>query len=783
MNSPDPFARRLISLKRVYFLLPVLALLPAFLGGATDRWSQGAVLIFVGLLLCWRPPRFSLGLPFNAVTLGLICAAAAAFLPANFLGLPAWRVTATEDLGLPLGPFITPQPWLTAEAFVLLLAGLAWCHSVCTVPSRLERASLLKLFCAGVTLLAIISIALYFLEYRWPFWNANYRFGPFPNRNQTANLLAIGSLITLACVHEDFRYNRRTWIGWSIAASVLFAALVLAYSRAAIILFFAGVVAWIVCLASVRRSGPRLAIGAGVVLILWSAFLFGGSETLDRFLQPGQSSLDLTKDFRWTIQQDALALAKTAPWTGIGLGNFESQFWLIRKALGPADSRIVHPESDWLWLAVEMGWPAVGLALAGFGLLIARAFPFGNDPGWRLRTAAAVGGLIFILHGVVDVSAHRLGSVFPALFVLGMAMRPRRKTVPSPAWVQYSWRAGGLAFCVIGSAWLLAGESSGPLPGQIGLTAAKNEARQFNQSREFAKAIESSEVALRWAPMDWELYYLRAVATALGTSDFRAALMDFSRARFLNPITPAVPFNEGLVWASRRPILALPAWQDALKRGGGARPAMFEKMMEVTKATPGMHDSLREMASGDRDLLLAYLSQADPQEFTAGFASVRATDPGLTRFDPSQLQTLVKLWRAKGHNSEFMEEAEKHPEWLRTIWASMAECYAERGDYKQAFELARVYGPPPVLPIKPQPEPVELLERALYKNPRDFARRYALYEFQMRASAPGQALSTLQKATAQDQCPTYFFYLQARLFAAEQKWQAAWESLKRAGVL
>ena len=53
-------------------LLPVLA---CFLGGSTEKWSEGIVVAALGLWLVFDPPRHSLGKWLNAVFIGLILCA------------------------------------------------------------------------------------------------------------------------------------------------------------------------------------------------------------------------------------------------------------------------------------------------------------------------------------------------------------------------------------------------------------------------------------------------------------------------------------------------------------------------------------------------------------------------------------------------------------------------------------------------------------------------------------------------------------------------------------
>src|SRR5580765_3460104 len=79
-------------------LLPLLVLLAAFLGGATQRWSEAVVIGFFSLVLLLHPPRNSIGPVLGIVGLLFLSLAAAAFLPAHWFTLPDWRVALTKDL-------------------------------------------------------------------------------------------------------------------------------------------------------------------------------------------------------------------------------------------------------------------------------------------------------------------------------------------------------------------------------------------------------------------------------------------------------------------------------------------------------------------------------------------------------------------------------------------------------------------------------------------------------------------------------------------------------------
>ena len=808
MNPPATKLKRYLVMRRGFPLLPTLAILPAFLGGATARWSEGIVLLLFGIVLFVRPPRVSLGRPLEFTSLAFFVCALAAFLPANWFAIPQWRTVVTGDLGIPLAGSITPQPWLTLEAMLLLAAGLAWFyytaaeslgsgHATPGNPKRhRNRPSTkaigaaanrehFKTFCFGIALFAGACVFFRLTGIAWPFRNANYQFGPFPNRNQSGDVLAISLTLMLARVHDDFRHGNKIWIAWACAAVLVMMGLVLSFSRAAVILSFGAVIVWIICLASVRNSGIRLAVGAAMVLILWSAFLFGGGDTLNRFLPAklGGSEFMVTQDLRWSIQKDALLLGASSPLPGAGLGNFESEFWFFHRALGTANYHVLHPESDWVWLRVEMGWLAVVLVVIGMALIIARIVPLGKDPSWRLRAAAASGGLIFALHGAVDVSAHRLGTAFPALFLCSLALVPGKGVTLASSRLKLVFRAAGVVFVLVGAAWFIGDWFQLPLPGRVAVEIAKKQVFRLEGERGCERAIAAATSALRWAPLDWELYYARAVASAVGNSDFKSAIADFRRARYLNPISPSVPYNEGAVWLVRRPALALPAWLSALKRAGESRAELFEGMLASASANPLVRGGLKERAHGDTELTLVLLGKLGPEEFRTELAGLLHDDPELFAFSALQKQTLFRLWAGHADTTGFLEKITVREEWLRQGWPYAADCLAARQEYQRAYEMARKFMPPPVLPQIKTAEPISKLQRDLFLNPTDFVKAYALYDLQMRLGNPEQALQTLQKSTARKECPAYFFALKSTLHADQKKWKEAWESLKRGGLI
>ena len=78
------------------------------------------------------------------------------------------------------------------------------------------------------------------------------------------------------------------------------------------------------------------------------------------------------------------------------------------------------------------------------------------------------------------------------------------------------------------------------LPGSVGVTNAKQLATIDNRERNFPETVAVTTKALEWGPLEWELYFSRAVAES-EMKQTETALADFRRARFLEPISYDLP--------------------------------------------------------------------------------------------------------------------------------------------------------------------------------------------------------------------------------------------------
>jgi O-antigen ligase len=754
-------------------LLPVLA---CFLGGATQKWEEGLIIMVLALYLLVRPPRFSLGALTNLVLLTLFILAAAAFFPARWFFQPEWRALLLNDFGIQLPSTLTPQPWITLGYLVSFAAGLSWLYIVSTQHLELREVRFqLRLFTSGIALLAAICIALYLARTTLPFWHNEQNFGPFPNRNQTGALLGLAAIVILACAQDDLRKRRKRWIVWILALVLIGAAIILNFSRSGIAILIAGTAFWLGALAFRQRSPWRLALGISffLLLLLLTALLFGG-QTLERFHLHDFGSADISSNLRWQIFHDTFRLIGNSPWCGIGFGNFESIFAIFHDA-SLDDARALHPESDWLWLWTELGWPAVVLIIVAITLLASRVFPLraGTNQGYRL--AALIAALLFAIDGIIDVSGHQIGTAFAAVFLLGLSVH-RPLSLKKSQWTSVLFRFVGLVLLAAGLSLVVAARGEKLLPGSVGVSSAKQLSAVADTELNFSETVALTTNALRWAPLDWELYLERAIAE-VDLKQTKNAVDDFRRARFLEPIAYEVPLAEGNAWLPYHPVLAVAAWREALRRAGPLQPRVYASMLsDASLRSPEVSPILEAIGLSEHDLALPYLSRISGARFNRALAQLLRNDANLSSFSETEKLALFAFWSERGDPEEISRAVKQHPDWLRYAWLGMAKYKASKNDFRAGYELTQRYGEPVALPRVPTNFSLQDLEKRFRAAPDNYAIGYELYRAQMQNGRIDDALLTARHFSERPNSPAYFHFLEAQCWAEKQNWERAWNA-------
>lgn len=762
-----------------------LALLAPALGGATQLWAQGILLLAFAALLIVAPPRQTSGSLWIVLLLATALGTLPSFLPARWLGLPAWRqalVAADHEVNLPAT--FSPQPWLSVEAACLLFSGVVFACYLAAQPWEKEsRRRALRIYAAGILTLAIVAIISHFIGHKPPFWprteNSPIDFGFFPNRNQTANVLALGGMACTALAFDAFEKRKRMGWVWLGAILTIGVALVIDYSRAGILLFLGGIAGWTLVNFALATDRKGLALGlAGSAILLTLFFLFGG-ETLSRFQMQihGQHP-----DFRVAIQADAWRLAAKAPWFGQGLANFEPIFAMFRES-SAAQNRALHPESDWLWSAVEMGWLATSLLLGAVYLWLRQSAPFSSPGSDRsLRLAGAFCGGAFVLHGIIDVSGHRPGAAWPALFLASLALHPNRPLRPG-RWVAPIFRVLGGVLVVIGLWWLASAASmtSPDIPPTTRtLARLVNRLERESAQGAFSEATQTAEESLRIAPLDWRLYYQRAIARMVTSPLPWVATRDFRTARRLEPHWADSCFNEGKLWLSiNQPDSAIEAWTEALRRAGGDAPALYSQMLAAAGTSFTMHAALQEMAEANRDYLLVFLHYADRLECEVEIGRLLEADPTLKGLTADQRKLLFKAWFERGDRSLLVTQLRAQPDWMADGWPWLVRSHVENEEFDRAYQIVRAFGPLPALPRVTAGSTLTSLEQQFRYHPDNFQEGLELYSAQRGAGQKSAAVDTLVALQSIPNHPSYVAFLEADLRAELEQWPEAWKAWRR----
>jgi len=722
-----------------------------------------------------RPPRFSLGTITNLVLFSLFILAAVGLLPAHWLFQPEWRAALLNNFAILLPSTLSPQPWITLSYLVSFAAGLSWLYVVSTQDLGLREVRFqLRLFTSGVALLAAICIAFYLARIAPSLWHNERNFGPFPNPNQTGDLFALAAIVILACGQDDFRKERKRWIAWALVLILIAAAIVLNSSRSGIAVLVLGTAFWLSALAFLKHFPSRLALGIFLFFLLVTALLVFDEQSFQGFHLRVLGSADISPDVRWRIFHDTFRLIRDSPWAGIGFGNFESIFAVFRGA-SVSDPRALHPESDWLWLWTEVGWPAVLLTVLGIALIVSRVFPLRQGTNQRYRLAALIAALLLAIRGIFDVSGHRMGTAFAAIFLLGLALH-RPLCLKANRWVPILFRVVGVGLFAAGLLLVIAARGQKLLPGSIGVSSAKRLSVVADRERNFDETIELTTRALRWAPLDWQLYLTRAVAE-VELKQERNAVDDFRRALFLEPIAYEVPLAEGNAWLPHRPALAVRAWREALRRAGPLRPEVYKSMLrDASLKDSDVSSSLEAIGLSEHDLVMPYLNRVSDASFNRALAQVLRNDPNLQLFSETEKLALFALWSERGDPEEISRVVEQHPEWLRYAWVGIAKYKAGKKDFRAAYELTQLHGEPAALPLVAANRSLQDLQKLFHDAPYNFGIGYELYRAEMQNGGVDDALLIARHFTEWPNAPAYFHFLEARCWAQKQDWEHAWNA-------
>ena len=598
------------------------------------------------------------------------------------------------------------------------------------------------------------------------------------NRNQTSNVLGLGGIMIYANAFQHLQRGRRRGWMWLLGLALVCWALILNYSRAGIVLFFAGALIWHVWWLITSREGMAKTVAWGPLIILVALLLVAGGDTLLRFKHPADF-FSPSANGRLLIQRDALDFWKESPILGIGLGNFRSLFSAHRNFF-VSTSEAIHPESDWLWAAVEMGCLVPLLVLAGIVLWLRRCFPF--QPGsWRgMRVAAMLCGIAFAVHGLVDVSGHRIGSLWPALFLAGTAINPDAR-FRSSRLVPALFRFLGLLFAGIGLWWFASFLDLKSPPTGKTVERLIDRVGDATNADKFEQVDRLAAAGLKAAPLNWVFYYQRGLAEAALFRSRSEIERDFGAARYLLPNWPNIYLKEGLVWLRLGdPDTAFAIWQEGMERCPESAFGLYSDLFGIVRDDAALRERWRELAGDRKRFLLLFLQNADPLEFMIESQRLLEEDPGLQSFTSDDIMTFFHAWysprRQAGHAGNSEETSRLGKNCLARFRPRVRRFSRLQAGVRNGGAL-RSETEPAAKSIHGDSVAILIRRFRISGNIEHDGLPVALA--QIEAGEPDQALNNLKAFETLPEPPPSVYFLEGEIWARKGDWQKAWQAMSK----
>jgi O-antigen ligase len=619
------------------------------------------------------------------------------------MGLPSWRE------GVPtLVPLAASVAAMPAHAWFwwLVLAGTVM-GGLFLLSAPLEAKSLMVFLhaVAGVVALyAVMSIAAAHTAWSWPF-AGGANFGFLPNRNHTATLLVVGSIISFGLMQWEVArgYRAAAVVSALCGAPSLAALLFFSTSRAGVIFLAVGFVVWGIGAAgtAIKR---RTALGAAGVLAVFLLLLFvlGGSTVRDRLGALWQDALVMESgdgtgrevDFRQPVFRDTWTMVEDAPLTGQGLGHFEFVFPHYRQASLRA-ARVLHPESDWLMVAAESGVPAVVVLLLLVGWYFARCWRARTDEDGLLRwtVASAIGATL--LHGIIDVPWHRPALGWFLLVVALAALLSGGRTLQRPRIWRVVQVACGLALLGFGGFIGWSGMEGRPpvvyrwdvYHEELGKLAA---ARKHDDG-EFVAREAIRDFPLQYQAHYWHVGFLRAFEGTEGEMEEGVAA-----GRFVEPVLPVVAGEQANLWVGIDDRLEAESRVEAARRARiieeksgikGAAAAEVEKGLRAAQHRPALQAALREQLQGETVFLAYWVRSANAElveEYLSGLGP--AAWAWLDALPPELREQVLSRWITLPSAAGAVEYMERSGG-AQVYGRQLADFHAKAGDKERAVRI------------------------------------------------------------------------------------------------
>ena len=745
----------------IYALIGITILI--LLGGGTHVVAQGFALLLAGWFLLKFPPRGSLGPWVNTSTLIFILGGAMSFLPGGLGFLPDWRVTGMEVLGMDFSGFSSVRPLQSAEAFLMVVASLAWFYVMSQLSLNMNGR---RWIFFGITSLGLIFAVLVILgmrcgfEYPGSAMTGSFTF--FAAQGQMGLLLLLFGIFSFCYGMESLTHRSPLHLIGIPASAACFIALIYGNYTIELLFFFIGMGFY---------SAPRIwVLGAKLWQKLATGLVFYGilfvALTADGGLVELTSKAELPVK-TWQMFVDM-------PLTGIGLANYLSlaphyfEVW-------QAKTEIAYP-NDFMWVASGMGIFGV-LGFAGILYGVFRQLDFLKM--CRLgsfRLIAFLASLIYLCIGFSGESRHALALVYFVLLILVLAFpleRPKNKGLPLMLWKG----CGGL-FLAVGCLWIFGSITGLPVHSELALENSKQKFGKAQAETNLSDSINALDRLVKIDPMNWYWYHERA-KLLLEIRERNQAEDDFKRALLVAPNLTSPAFEEGKAWFEHFDSRAEAAWAEALRRAGQEAPELFERMLQFGKTDLYKVPILLRLSRLDPEYAVTYLEQAEKARFLEELNRYLEGDPALEQFSRSQRTRIVLRWVWLAEFKGPKRYLDQYASSLNLAWYIQAFAFQNEVRIGEALELLRAGVTAPSLPLaEVDPGKIALLEREVASRPRNYKVGLQLLSVRLEQENLIEALQLVNKLLEYSDAPEELFYWQSELYYQRGNLVDSWLSME-----
>lgn len=747
--------------------------------GAVDRVVQTVLVLLMALGVFLHPPamvpmgRREIILVISLVGLFVL----KEFLPHQWFGAVRWRGQAESGLGLSLAGTHHPEPARAFDAMLVGLVAIVWLQWVRTMSAErgMRIAVAWILAGAGMALAAVCFVmsskngAIYGIRYLpgWAGW------GPFPNRNHTASLLAMSVMVAMGCtVWAGTRGRKKLALFGTLGVFLMIVALLIGKSRGGLLALAVGFAVFTGMILWKHRDRRTVAIVvAGLAVIAVVVAVFGGQMMERLFSEEGKH---VSNQLRKDIWKNAIVMWREAPLLGHGVQTFPWVFPFYQR-LTLDDNVVLHPESSLLQWLCELGlFPVAILAALGGRLLASCTEGLFKRRGMSYLSAGALAGVAAMLvHSLVDVPGHRWGTAGYALALLALACPLSRQLQFIGA--RLPWAA--LAPLAVGAYWSLPflGFSQPWQPVSI----EQLQARQAS-GRTARPGLQEWQGSLRYFPLHRELHHNAALRELDGgvpkTSEWQRHIEAVHR---LTPGGWRYPIIHAQAVKRLSPALCIHYWQVAIARSGWRSTEILGQALDDTIGMPGADELWANYVAANPRLALAYarlLPEAKTQPFFNVWWKERGRATDLSVDELRDFYNYAKRWAT---SEQILEWMSLHPSRRKEDFRAWAALLHGAGMSERAWQLCqgRIVDPP--YPGKSGNVSRDEVEARIRLAPENTANLVELARMSEESGDRDTARKIVLAAAARQDAPPWFLRKAAHLLAADGRFPEAMEMILR----